>query len=186
MGELPWWHQAPWRWNWRREWGGSEPTECEYLQQNSRTVQEVSDMIITHSCSCGLVPTHIEFHQLHSTLFSNWFYFKLCNGTECLPSGRENTYRVFQEERSIFWEVTVSVILSKKLYTNMCPIPNGFRDRTIWMQTANLLIRKRYYECVLFLIPVFIVQVTELVQFIINVRKFHRLFRIYVYQIVQN
>ena len=42
------------------------------------------------------------------------------------------------------------------------------------MQTAELLIRKRYYEYVLFLIPVFIVQVTELVQFKINVRKFHR------------
>jgi len=41
------------------------------------------------------------------------------------------------------------------------------------MQTAKLLIRKRYYVYVLFLITVFIVQVTELVQFIINVRKFH-------------
>jgi uncharacterized membrane-anchored protein len=40
-------------------------------------------------------------------------------------------YRVSQEERSVFWEVIVSVILSKKLYMNMCPIPNGFRDRTI-------------------------------------------------------
>jgi hypothetical protein len=27
-------------------------------------------------------------------------------------------YRVFQEERTIFWEVIVSVILSKKLYKN--------------------------------------------------------------------
>jgi hypothetical protein len=35
-------------------------------------------------------------------------------------------YRVSQEERSIFWEVIVSVILSKKLYMHMCPIPNGF------------------------------------------------------------
>jgi len=42
------------------------------------------------------------------------------------------------------------------------------------MRTSKLLIRKRYYEYVLFLIPVFIFQVTELVQFIINVRKFHR------------
>jgi hypothetical protein len=40
-------------------------------------------------------------------------------------------YRVPQEERTIFWEVIVSVILSKKLYMNMCPIPNGFRDRAI-------------------------------------------------------
>jgi hypothetical protein len=38
---------------------------------------------------------------------------------------------VSQEERIIFWEVIVSVILSKKLYMNMCPIPNGFRDRAI-------------------------------------------------------
>ena len=40
-------------------------------------------------------------------------------------------FRVSQEERSIFWEVIVSVILSKNVYMNMCPIPNGFRDRAI-------------------------------------------------------
>jgi len=37
--------------------------------------------------------------------------------------------------------------------------------------TTKLLIRKRYYMYIMFLIPVFIFQVTELVQFIINVRK---------------
>ena len=40
-------------------------------------------------------------------------------------------YRVFQEERSIFWEFIVTVILSKNIYVNMCPIPNGFRDTGI-------------------------------------------------------
>jgi hypothetical protein len=40
-------------------------------------------------------------------------------------------YRVPQEERSIFWEVIVSVILSKKVYIYICPIPNGLQDRTI-------------------------------------------------------
>jgi hypothetical protein len=35
-------------------------------------------------------------------------------------------YRVSQKERSIFWEVIVSVIPRKKVYMNMCPIPNGF------------------------------------------------------------
>jgi hypothetical protein len=35
-------------------------------------------------------------------------------------------YRMSQEERSIFWEVTVSVILSEKVYVYMCPIPTGF------------------------------------------------------------
>ena len=92
----------------------------------------------------------------------------------CFAPQRLQLYRVSQEERSIFWEVVVSVILSKKkLYMNMCPILNGFRHRVIWMQTAKLLKINRCYEYVLFLIPVFIVQVTELVQFIINVRKFH-------------
>jgi hypothetical protein len=69
-----------------------------------------------------------------------------------------------QEERSIFWEAIVSAILSKNVYMYMCPIPNGFRDRAVSLYSAKkLLIRKRYY--VLFLIPVFIVQVTKLVQF---------------------
>ena len=40
-------------------------------------------------------------------------------------------YRVSQEEMSIFWEVIVSVILSKNLCVKMFPIPNGFRDRVI-------------------------------------------------------
>jgi hypothetical protein len=31
----------------------------------------------------------------------------------------------------MFWEVIVSVILSKDMYLYMCPIPNGFRDRAI-------------------------------------------------------
>jgi hypothetical protein len=40
-------------------------------------------------------------------------------------------YRVSQEEKSIFWEVILSIILSKKLYMNICPIANDFRDRAI-------------------------------------------------------
>ena len=40
-------------------------------------------------------------------------------------------YRVSQEERLIFWEVIVSVILSKNVCMNMFPIPNGFRDSAI-------------------------------------------------------
>jgi hypothetical protein len=33
-----------------------------------------------------------------------------------------------REERSIFWEGIISVILTKKVHMKMCPIPNGFRD----------------------------------------------------------
>jgi hypothetical protein len=42
-------------------------------------------------------------------------------------------YKMSHEGRLIFWEIIVSVILSKNLYTRvyMRPIPNGFRDRAI-------------------------------------------------------
>jgi hypothetical protein len=40
-------------------------------------------------------------------------------------------YRLSQKERSIFREVTVSVILSKNVYMYMYPIPNSYRDRAI-------------------------------------------------------
>jgi hypothetical protein len=43
----------------------------------------------------------------------------------------------------------------KRVYMYVCPIPNG--------TVPKLLIRKRYY--VLFPIPVYIVQVTKLIQF---------------------
>ena len=51
-------------------------------------------------------------------------------------------YRVSQEERSIFWEVIVSVILSKNVYMNMFPIPNGFRDRVLWMYNRKIVDKK--------------------------------------------
>jgi hypothetical protein len=36
-----------------------------------------------------------------------------------------------QEERSVFLEVIVLVILKKKAYVYKCPIPNGFSDRAL-------------------------------------------------------
>jgi hypothetical protein len=72
-------------------------------------------------------------------------------------------YRMSQEERSIFREVIVSVILSKKQYMYMCPIPKGFRNRATSQYIQNCLIRKTCY--VLFIIQLFIVEVTKLVQF---------------------
>jgi hypothetical protein len=51
-------------------------------------------------------------------------------------------YSVSQEERSIFWEVIVSVILSKKVYVYMCPILNGFRDRAISLYSPKIVDNK--------------------------------------------
>jgi hypothetical protein len=45
-------------------------------------------------------------------------------------------YRVSQEERSIFCEVIVSIILGKNLCMNMCPILKGFRGRSIWLYSG--------------------------------------------------
>jgi hypothetical protein len=68
-------------------------------------------------------------------------------------------YRLCQEKRSLFWEVIVSVILSKNnvLFRKVSEV------ELFHCTVPKLLIRKRYY--VLFLLPVFIVQVTKLVQF---------------------
>ena len=35
-------------------------------------------------------------------------------------------YRVIQEESAILWDMTVCVILSKKVHMNMCPIFDGY------------------------------------------------------------
>jgi hypothetical protein len=45
-------------------------------------------------------------------------------------------YRMSQEEKSVFWEVMVSDIMSNKVYMYMYPIPNGFRDRAISLYSA--------------------------------------------------
>jgi hypothetical protein len=38
------------------------------------------------------------------------------------------TYRVIQEEKSVLCEVILSMIMSKKVNLNMCPIPNDYGD----------------------------------------------------------
>jgi hypothetical protein len=49
---------------------------------------------------------------------------------------------------SIFWEVTVSVILNKQLYMYMCPIPNGFRDRAISLYSSETVNKKEILRTV--------------------------------------
>jgi len=63
-------------------------------------------------------------------------------GNTSVSRGMYKVYRVPQEERSIFWEVIVSVILSKNIYVNTCPIPNGFRYRAIWMYNRKIVDKK--------------------------------------------
>ncbi|PNF32668.1 hypothetical protein B7P43_G13122 [Cryptotermes secundus] len=46
---------------------------------------------------------------------------------------------VSQEEKSVFWEVIISTILSKEVYMYMCPIPNGFRDRAISLYSSKIV-----------------------------------------------
>jgi hypothetical protein len=84
------------------------------------------------------------------------------------------TYRVSQEGRSVFWEVIVSVILRKNCIYTCVQFRTVSEIELFHCTVPNLLLRKRYY--VLFLIPVFTVHVTKLVQFTYKIyfRKFHR------------
>jgi hypothetical protein len=51
----------------------------------------------------------------------------------CVPQ----LYRVIQEERSIFLEVMMSVIVRKKIHMNMCIIPNDYRDTATKISSSN-------------------------------------------------
>jgi hypothetical protein len=57
-------------------------------------------------------------------------------------------YRVSYEEKSIFWEIIVSAILSKKVYMHMYPNPNGFRDRTISLCSCKIVDKKEMLRTV--------------------------------------
>jgi hypothetical protein len=57
-------------------------------------------------------------------------------------------YRMSQEERLVFWEVIVSVILSKKLCMYVCPVPNGFRDRALTLYSSKIVDKKEILRTV--------------------------------------
>jgi hypothetical protein len=68
------------------------------------------------------------------------------------PTDRQmvGLYRVSQEERSVFWEVTVWTVLSKDvyMYMYMCPIPNGFRDRAVSLYSCKIVDKKEILRTV--------------------------------------
>jgi hypothetical protein len=55
---------------------------------------------------------------------------------------------VSREEGSIFWEVTISVILRKEIYKYMCPIPNGFRDRAVSLHSSKIVDKRKILRTV--------------------------------------
>jgi hypothetical protein len=50
--------------------------------------------------------------------------------------------RMSQEERSIVWEVIVSVILKQKVCMYMCPIPNDLRDWATSLYCSKIVDKK--------------------------------------------
>jgi hypothetical protein len=61
-------------------------------------------------------------------------------------SQSSSLYRVFQEE--IFWEVIVSVTLSRKGYMHMCPILNAFQDKVISLNSSKTVDKKKILHTV--------------------------------------
>jgi hypothetical protein len=57
------------------------------------------------------------------------------SGLSLTPS-QETKKKKSQEERPILWEVIVSVILNKKVYIYMYPIPKGFIDSAISLNSS--------------------------------------------------
>jgi hypothetical protein len=71
-----------------------------------------------------------------------WCSSTSCTHTPGTPGCLVYRHKVSQEERPIFWEVIVTVILRKKVYMYMCPIPNGFRDRAISLYSSKIVDKK--------------------------------------------
>jgi hypothetical protein len=55
--------------------------------------------------------------------------------------------QVSQEERSVSWEVIVSVILSKKVYVYMYPVLNSIRDRAISLYSSKIVDKEDITYC---------------------------------------
>jgi hypothetical protein len=64
------------------------------------------------------------------------------------PTCRIDVYGVSQEDRSIFREVIVSVILCKNVYTYMYPIPNGFRYTAVSLYSFKIVDNKEILRAV--------------------------------------
>jgi hypothetical protein len=111
-----------------------EGTDCLHLQ-----VRRVS-----HATSSGLLSEKLNRVQDLESVFKYMVEWPV-NGTDtavlrdiiCIKL----IYRMSQEERSILWEVTVSVILSRSCICT-CPIPNCFRDRAISLYSSKIVGKK--------------------------------------------
>jgi hypothetical protein len=57
-------------------------------------------------------------------------------------------YRMSQEELSVCWEVIVSVILSRNVYTYMCPIPSGYQVRAISLCSSKIVDKREILRTV--------------------------------------
>jgi hypothetical protein len=72
---------------------------------------------------------------LEAQISSTWYlriqlslYRKCAISAVCSWEACRVIYRLSRKERSIFWEVTVLVILSEGVYMCICPVLNSFRD----------------------------------------------------------
>jgi hypothetical protein len=97
----------------------------------------------------------------YSSSIRGWSLFPKSISIPYSPSYNHSTiYRVSQKERSISCGHRIGHY-KQKCYIYMCPIPNGFQNRAISLYISKIVDKKKY--CLLFLIPVFIIQVKKLV-----------------------
>jgi hypothetical protein len=73
--------------------------------------------------------TELAQNRIHFLALLPQTYFITCYA--------RSVYRVSQEERSLFWEVIVLVILSKNMRMYISPIPTGFRDSTLYRSATR-------------------------------------------------
>jgi hypothetical protein len=110
---------------------------CKYnREQMTRSYQSYTNMLQHNFIIDDHIRLHIQFVYVNDEQVRNCL-FKLMWTIKCVWYKYVQIHRESQEERSIFWEVTVSAILSKKMHIYVCRVPNGFRDTAISLQGSK-------------------------------------------------
>jgi hypothetical protein len=124
---------------------GKGPLLAERIKQMQQVGYGLSETVLQFCSSCNIKHLRPELNPIcyllallaHHFLHVSRIRVKLL--TLRLPMSYIYIYRVIQEESAILWKMIVSVILSKKVHINMCPIFDGYGVMGIFLIPVHAL-----------------------------------------------
>ena len=117
------------------------PSHLSEVSPKKFPILDISHVLYTSFC-CYTSTAPYKVTSRNSTRSVNIDIYWVTPAFYCIITLCFFTYRVSQEERSIFWEAIIKVSLSKNFDMNVCPIRNGFRDRAILLYNCKIVDKK--------------------------------------------